>query len=529
VIAHALVLRWVGLWWGAQAVGLGLLALWGLAGFRVLHARTAAFPDRFGVAATSVALGFAVHLGLAFVFFHRPLVKALGVADLRAAALLALGVLVVPAVGGARRLRGDLEPRRWLVSPVGALVLFAGASLVALLAAYGYRDGLAGPENQVSALVAAGQSWRGRDVVPEWGSTQDRHQQLFEGGVALRGFPKGFPRGRFEHRGVETALTAVGYLVGPFQEESWMAVAKPLSLLWLFLAAYGLYAIARPQAPEGAAVAAGLGALLYAALNPSLLTGAAASSYRVFPASGTLYHSVTQQASLGLGFIGIALCVRALQDGARLYAPGCALLLAALFCKPSFFLIAGPLVLLAALLHRRVLERADAVAGAAWLLGGVAFWLLYPRVLGLPTLGLPVEPGFFAWQRNTDLHLPWDVARTGVLVVSVLTLSFAAFVLPLADLLRRRPRPSPSTLLLAAIALLGVGCGLLLVEQGRKAGQGNVMWSAAAGLLLALPLLVRAIGAIESRAARIAAWSIYAAHLASGAWNLWWLGFRGLF
>jgi hypothetical protein len=520
----------VGLWWGAQIVFLALLPLWGLAGFRFLHGQAGAFRDRFGLAVSAVALGCATHLGLAFLWFHRPLVKALGLADLRAAALLAALALLPVAFAGARRLRADALPPRAFASPLGALALFAGASLVALLTAYGYRDGLGGPENQVSALAATGQPLWGRDMAPEWGSTQDRHHHLFEGGVAARGFPRSFPRGVFQHRGVETTLAAVAYLSGPLQVESWMAVSKPLSLLWLFLAAYGLYAIARERAGEAASVAAGLGALLFAAINPWLIGAAADSTYRMFPASGSLYHNVTQQASLGVGLVGLALCCRALADGARLFSVGSALMAASLFYKPSFFMIAGPFLAAAAVLQRRRLSPRDLAVGLAWLLGSVAAWLAYPRLFGLTMLGMPVEAGLFAWQRNTYLALPRYVTSTWMALVIVTVLSFAAFVLPLADALRRRTRPSSAaTWTLLAIAVAGLACGVLLVEQGRKAGQGNVMWSAAAALLVALPLLVQGIERIASPPLRRAAWCVYALHLASGAWNLWLFAWLGLF
>jgi hypothetical protein len=508
----------------------GLVGLWGLAGFAVLASRAPAFPDRFALAAGSVALGLALHMGLAFVAFHRGLVRALGLADLRAAALLALMGLVACAAVGAGRLRRDLEPRTWCASPSGALVLFAAASVVALLSAYGYRDGRAGPEGQLSAVVASGQPWWGSGPAPEWGTSQDRHRQLFEGGVAVRGFPKGFPRGVFEHRGVETTLTAVGYLAGPFQEESWMEVSKPLDLLWLFLAAYGLYALAREWTGEPAAVAAGVGALLFAALNPFLPVLLPFPSYRLFPASGTLYHNVTQQASLAAGFVGLALCVRALRSGAALYAPGCALLAASLFCKPSFFLIAGPLALAAAaMLARDRDRRSDAIRGAAWLLGGVVTWLAYPRVFGLPTMGMPVEAGFLAFQRNTAVLGPWMPESQAMLVTLVVVLSFAGFVLPLVAAMRQRPRLDAGAWLVGAVAVAGVLFGVLVVEQGRKAGQGNVMWTAAAGLLAALPLLVRGIERIAARSVRITAWCVYAAHLASGLWNLGLFGYLGRF
>jgi hypothetical protein len=523
------VLRWVGLWWGAQLVFAGLVVVWALAGFAVLAPKAAALPDRFAVACTSVALGLAMHLAFAFLAFHRGLVRFLGLADLRAAALLALVPLAAIAALGARRLRPGLEPRRWCVSPASALALFAGASLVALGSAYGYRDGRAGPENQLAARVEAGRPWGTGEAVPEWGSSQDRHRQLFEGGVALRGFPRGFPRGVFEHRGVETTLTAVGYLVGPFDDDGWMAVSKPLNLLWLFLAAYGLYALAREWAGEAAACAAGLGALFFAAIDPLLLAGLPASSYRVFPASGTLYHNVTQQASLAFGFVGLASCVRALRSGAGVYAPGCALLVASLFCKPSFFLVAGPLVLGAGLLARAALPRTQLVRGGAWLAGGVGAWLAYPRVFGLPSMGMPLEPGFFAWQRNTSVLWPLVVESTPALLVLVVTLAFAAFLLPLADALRRPPRWDAGARLVGAIALAGVLFGVLLVERGSKAGQGNVMWTAACGLLVALPLLVRGIERIGSRSVRRAAWVVYAAHLLSGLWNLGLFGYLGRF
>ena len=102
-------------------------------------------------------------------------------------------------------------------------------------------------------------------------------------------------------------------------------------------------------------------------------------------------------------------------------------------------------------------------------------------VVGLATLGMPVEFGLFAWQLNTYLILPSYMTGTVAVIVTTATLSFAAFVLPLLDAVRRRARPrTAATWTLLAIAAGGLASGLLLVERGTKAGQGNVMWGAAA-------------------------------------------------
>jgi hypothetical protein len=538
VLLDAALLRFVGLVWIDQLVFAVVVLVWAAAGAAMLYRIRDILPDRLTFYALAATLGMLVHAALCFVLFHTAVVEATGLYDFRAAAQAAFAILLLPALLGARPgFKAARGP--WLATPKATAAIFALASVVAIVTAFGFFNNKDGQgRGQLRAWVASGTPLLEQRTAPNWGDPQDRPSQLFGGDLARRGFPDAYPFGAVSHRGVETTLTGIAYLSGRFFRVRWAAFSKPLCLLWLFVGSHWMFLIARERGlKEVPAVLATAGMLLYAALNLFAFR-APVSSYNIAPASGTLYHNVHQLASVAIGLAGLYLLTRDLRQESGLFAFGCTFLGASLFYKPSFFAMVVPGLALAVLIGRRFRSR-DVLRGASVLLAGAALWYGYPWLLDLPMRwSVPLEVAFLPWQRgNASASVAWPVTSESALAISVLVLGYAALVVPalhagwrLARRLRSQSLPAlattvpPATAVLLVAAAGGILSGLFLI-----AGDGNYMWGSAVGLFCLLPLLVDEIGRIAKRPLRRLAWTIYGAHLLSGAWNLWVFGYWGTF
>jgi hypothetical protein len=489
------------------------------------------FEARDGVSegVASLACGSALHLAVAFVLFHYDLRTALGVADQQAAAGLVLGLVAVTGLWRRHAIPAD---RPFSREPWTAAALLAVASLVALLTAFGWFDGRLGEENRVSTRWRAGQGLASFAPPVEWGSGLDRHAHVF-GRLAARGFPYSFPKGQFQHDGVHTEVVALVLLGGPYSEARAMAGSKPLSLQWLALVAFGTFLLARDVAGASSRAAglAGAGSLLFAAVHPALFGGHGATSFALAPISSVLYHNLTQQASLALGLGGLYVAALALRDaGPRWPFPlGCAVVAVSIFHKPSFFTVAAPALVLAALRAGAGAGLLPRATGIGVLMAGAAGWAAYPRMLGTRTaLGVSVELSPFSWPLHKDLGLPWPTTGRVAAIASVLLLSYAVLVPVAVELIRRaswrkalRSLREPGRLALALAAAFGVASGHLLAETGGYASQGRFMYGYAAGYTCALPLLLRALETLPPGPLRRGGWALLALHLVSGLLNLW--------
>ena len=542
----ATVLRWVGLSWGDQLTFLATLAAWSLAGHLILSRWDRLLPDRFTAYAASTALGMTLHAGLCFVLFHTGVWRLTGLPGPRAAAWAAFALLLVPALIEARRVGRTPDGRLWFSSAWSAAQLLALASILALLAAFGFanndpRVDVWSPI-RVNTLVAARRSPFATSVVPEWGTRQDRHSQAMLGPsqVAELGFPRAFGWRGLPHHGVETLLVGLSVLRGPFSVERSVAFSKPLSLVWLFLVAYWSYLIARAVAElsHGLAVIAAAGTLFYAALNVFAFWGSV-TSYRLAPISGTLYHNLTQPASLAVGLGGLHFALIALRDRRALFALGCLLLGSSFFFKPSLFTLAAPALGLAAALQGRSAGRRDVLVGFGILGAAVVLWFAYPRLLHVDTGNVPIKLAFLPWHRfHAPDRIAWPVGTRLSLALSVLVLSYAGFLLPMLGLaspwrtVRRRLRDAfrhPDVVALTALFALGFLSGMFLVEDNYRYAHGNFMWGYAVGHFTFLPFVVLGISRIQGTFVRRAGWTLYGAHLVSGAWNLLVLAYEGKF
>ena len=541
------VLHWVGLSWGDQLTFLAALAVWSLAGHLILSRRCRVLADRFTTYAASAALGMTLHAGLCFVFFHTSVLRLTGLPGPRAAAQTAFALLFLPACVEAIRVWRAVDTRPWFSSTRSVSRIFVLASIVALFSAFGFANNEArfdfSEDRHVSVkkLVESRRWPFAMNVVPEWGMRQDRYNHVMDGPLRVTelGFPRAFGQG-FQHYGVESLLAGLSLLRGPFSLESTVAFSKPLSLVWLFLVAYWILLIARLSVGlgEGLAVLAAGSVLFYAALNTFMFWGPV-TSYRIAPISGTLYHNITQQASLAVGLGGLYLALVGLRDRRNLFPLGCLLMAGSLFFKPSLFTVAAPSLGVAAALQGRTVWQRGRLAGFGILVAAVILWFGYPRLLHIDMLSAPIRPAFLAWHGfHAPARIAWPVETRLRLALSVLVLSYAGFLLPLLALaspwrrLGARLRTTfrqPDLVALTVLFALSVLSGLFLVEENFRYAHGNFMWGYAVGHFTFLPFVALGLSRIQAPVLRRIGWVVYIAHLASGAWNLLLFAYAGMF
>jgi hypothetical protein len=172
------------------------------------------------------------------------------------------------------------------------------------------------------------------------------------------------------------------------------------------------------------------------------------------------------------------------------------------------------------------------------MVAAVVLWFGYPRVLHVEMLTAPIKPAFLPWHGfHAPEQIPWPVWTWSSLAVSILGLTYAAFLLPVVGLatpwrgVGRRLRAAlrqPDIVALVVLFALSAVSGLFLVEDNWRHAHGNFMWGYAAGHLTFLPFVVLGISRIASAVARRLAWTVYVAHLVSGAWNLFLLAYAGM-
>jgi hypothetical protein len=319
-----------------------------------------------------------------------------------------------------------------------------------------------------------------------------------------------------------------------------VAFSKPLSLVWLLLVAYRIFLMGRFTAglSEDLAVLAAAGVLLYAALNVFVLWSPI-TSYRVAPISGTLYHNTTQQASLAVGLAGLYLAVQALRHRGGLFTPGCLLVAGSLFFKPSLFTVAAPALGLVAALRSREGWRRDELFGIGVIAGLATLWFFaYPRLLHLPVVSTPLKLAFLPWHHgHAPEQIAWSVKSSLVLTLSVSGLSYAGFVVPMLALATTRQSISqwrhaalrrPDIVALILVFALGLVSGLFFLEDNARRNHGNLMWGYAVGHFVLLPFVVLGISRITHTVVRRLGWTVYTAHLVSGAWNLLLFAYGGV-
>jgi len=540
VLFDVAILRWVGCSLWDQLLLLAVVLVWVLAGDAILAHRAVLFPDRFTAGAASMMLGMIVHTALSFATLHTGVLRLLPGGHPRAGAVLAFVALLALAGGGlTRRRRG---PVRRDSRPGIRTRLLLLASVVAVLSAFGFENAGVGwrqylPERLTApGLARAVQATVTAPQTPSWGTSWDREGHVVKqpAQIAAAGLPAAFATGaggraEAQHFGVSTLLASLAMLGGDFSTARAVALSKALSLLWLFLIAYWIYLVAGAflGLTENAALATAAGTLLFAPINLFLLRRAV-SSYGVATLSGTLYHNITQQASLTIGFAGLYLVLCDLRRRGGLFAPGCALIGASLFFKPSLFSVVAPVLGVTTVILCRGRLRREFLPGFFLLGAAPLLWFGYPRIFGLDIRSVNTIVAFLFWQKRYA-HFPWPVANDVELAAAAMVVTYGVCLPPLLWFAvcwkREVPRllsavSRPEILALLLIFVAGFVSGSFLTESGFGSAAGNFMWGYAVGHFAALPFLVRGITEIGRAWLRRIAWTVYAAHLASGGWNL---------
>lgn len=535
----SMLLAWVGVPVSQQLLMLLVWMVFVLAGHAVLGRILRDLPDRFTSLVVCSVFGLACYTGISFFLFHAGVQQTLHV-DMQVASNLALGSLTLAAVVGGWRLAGVADSRPWITHPEWLVGLFGLASLVACLTTFGYvnqelrPDGTTSDRMNIRDWTEARLTPWNSEVVPQWGNTgNDRQSHLVAGPqrISQLQFPEAFIRGS-QHFAVETTISGLVMLDGLPTADRDIAVAKLLTLIWLLLVAFWIFAIGKDILGLSAALAfvAVMGALLFAPLNLYLFKGMV-GTYKLGPAAGTLYNNTTQLASAAIGLGGWYLALRALRGESPLLIVGCFLVAACLFFKPSLFSVAAPALALSGLMSRGI-RWSHFVAGMLLLAAAAGVWFLYPRLMEITSLSPSLELNPFSWYQ---IYVPDSIRWGGnwqLAVAVALALTYASFFLPFfyslgshAEYWQQALR-KPHYLAMLVLFLIGAVSGYFLAEAGRIS-HGNYMWGSAIAIIMVLPLLVRAMAEIPKKSVRHLAWGIYGAQLLSGGLNLFIFAWRG--
>jgi hypothetical protein len=542
-----LVVQTAALWalrvpWGLQAAVLATIAWATAAGAGLLRGVTAGIGDVGARFAIWFLSGMATITGVSYVLFHPTVARALGLDSPAAATALSLTLVGLAAliVGLSRRPRPATATSGVGTGSAAALVLalaLSGATVygVANTTTEGlfYTDGgsileALDPEHP---LVGS--------TLPEWGYPWDYYSHLVEQPVRI--YREGLPTEPVQHHGLQVWLLSSSLGFNGFDVADPVQAAKVLAVpVWFSLLALAGFVAHRVLGLGSlASVAAVASVALFGAIFYPFHEGSRSSYLGFISSSGAMYHNAPQLYSVAMGMAAAALVgLSAKQDRARgdRFVAAAAFVAASFWFKPALFVVFAPALLLAAVLAGKE-QRRTAIATGAVLVLPVLWWVGYPRLIGVPTLGLglEVEPLGFQFLWAADRFPSWISSSPWRLGAAIVLLSFAAWVIPVLAWLRRAGasfrqrgwaalgtvRYSPLQVMVAAALVLGLGATGLLVEEGDRFSHGNLTWPVAAAYVVAMPLLVRLAADLRSRVARLVVAVLLALHLAAGGVHLW--------
>jgi len=541
VVASVLVLQigWLRFLGIAVPFQLGVLSVGALAGWvgwvviRGVLGPIGDQPARIGLAFLA---GLSILTAVSTVLFHTRVGNLIGLGSSAAAARVSLAL--VAAGGGLlwiltrRRARpeaaGQASVAAWVGLAVGALIMSA-------LTLHGIANGSTPklrnllPEDYPISEVDG----------PNWGRPGDYLVHLVR--VPSDIVDQGLPAGRqVAHRGVQVWTLSASL---PFTSESDaldpLRAAKVLApAVWFALLSLGRFVLGHLFALSPRVAGLGTASLaLFAPVNAPLFQVSMSSYMGLVNASGGMYHNTTELHAVALGIGAIALIGSSLQGQAMktgAFAFGTGLLAMSAWFKPNLFLVLGPVMGVLALTKMRR-HPAASLTGAAILALPVLGVLVYPTIVGKslynrgPSIDLLAGYMTHAAERFPD----WVVSSKWVLAAAILTLSFAAWAIPVCSWIGRALRrwrgggglpavyegPKELSVALAASLAVAVAIAFLVVEQTESTG--NFRWPVQAAYVLALPVLFRLIVEIRSRWWRWATWGLLAIHLWGGLLHLY--------
>ena len=531
-----------------QATVLAVIAYAGLCAYPLARlAPRRVQQDAVALAVLCVALGIVLYVVVTFLALHLPSLGVLISAE--TAVRIAVVAMAPLAVIGWKALRSSASTRTDAahsdtgrsVDVILVLITAAMACLISAATIYGYwnqrPERLEGLEEVESVAISSrgGRAERERGAASNWGREFDLVTHLHNFPLLMvENLHYGRPPVPFAaHRGTQVLVIGVLLPTQTFGGIGMADAAKVLSWLLLFCVLYMLAFMGRVVVglpPPLVRLLPVIG-VLFAPINtpPWALDF---SSYRgMFPSAATLYFNITQLTSMSIALAGLVTLGLAVRSAGPAFPLGCALVGASLFFKPSFYSAAAPAIAVLWIAHPRRWNR-SLLLGIAALSAPAVIWAFasavaprrYPIRVDLdPFVGVLAAGGW---------RFP-GLDDNGALVAGIVTIASLAAVVPAAvDRIRpghgtplRTPAvPAPSgrttQSLVVLVLAFGFASGLLFVQLGQSIAAGNLKWATAAGIIVALPLIVGFIARTENTLLRRTSWGLLCAQTLYGVHGL---------
>ncbi len=506
---------------------------------RPLAAHVGEFEAR---AAMALLAGVILSAMTFYLFRHRRVADALGLGDLRAIGLASMALVVLIGVVAAVVFRSH-ERRPVMGSPIPIVVALVLALAMSAGTIYGGVNSTELKSRGATEILAklSPEHPLSSSTTQEWGFASDyySHFVIFTRQVARSGLP--VPSKDLTHRHVQHWALSLTTAFDGYEFSDPVQAMKVASVpLWtaLLLLAWTAALTVFRLTPQLASIVI-LSIMFFAPVRfPPW--DFSASSYRGFiGTSGSIYHNVPQLLVVAIGMAAVLLIGRMSRDGTLLavpYAAACGVIAMSFWFKPSLFIIFGPALGLVSLVWLRRLPK-TVLAGWALLALPIIWRFAYTAVTGIPyeELTVAIEP-LAGYETFAAKKLPGFLAsNTVVLAISVVVLSFLAWLIPLGVWLRRSwpavrgglrrwlegIRTAAPQAVVAIALLLGLLAAFLFVETGRKRDHGNMAWPVMSASLLSLPILVRLTSDIGSQRLRCINWGIIGLHLLAGAVHMY--------
>lgn len=533
LLLNATLLRVLGFELGEQVVVVLALAVATLAGSAFLWRARGAFPDRVSFLLGGFLLGLVVAGAVLFVLLHREVYLRLGLSSVIGATRVGAAILSIPAgIGAWLVVRGGRWDVSWTATPLALPLTLAAALGIGAATCYGAFGERVAELSGVRASVTA-----------DWGNPLDKDVHVIEGPavIASTGFPletDAVP-GASGVFGFETLLVGLAALggegleVGAIQGMRWLAFAVWAALLYLF------FSLSRRlfELTAGQALLVAVAAVLFGPIPPAPFQLRFSAFTGFLWSSGAMYHNLPQLLSVAIGGAGVFLVLSGLERERGAFLAGAVLVSGSFFFKPSLYTAAGPAILLWVPLLGRRLERAR-VLGLFVLLLPIAVWIVYPHLFEGPVAAKSLNPAIAPFEVLFHHERVFPPLIAGHPVSRALAILVFSLALPLFVLVAHarsvgarlfagsgsarlaRLREHLPHLVLATLLLLGLASALLCVERNSRRWDENFLWAAAAGIQLALPLLVAGVSRVRPPSWRSVGLALLALHLWGGVQHL---------
>lgn len=499
LLGNSVVLYLLGVTLITQVCVFSYVALLTLAGAFWLGRIRPAFPDPIAFYVACFFLGIIEAFVLCFVFFHERLCDLLGFATLLGPSLLVTLILIPFAfVTLARGNRWTFErPHAW-----APLCLCLGLALLLVTGTlYGFQNskGRTNPATRVS----------GQRIYANWGTPTDKGTHLLY--IPMSVILEKLPSESLSHIGAQISLIHVAVTLRVRDEDQLVKISKAFIGFVAFGLIYFSYwaAVSLFSSSQLWGCLAAVATVFLAPVTNPLRMPEPLGYMTAIASSRLLYHNTNQLFGVPMGLIAAYLVGMSWRGGfGRCFPAGCALAAGAFFFKPSVYMVLAPAICLMLPFVFRRLSVSEMVAGVGILVVPVVFWAVYPVVFGIEVLNAtPIVRPFALYLHYATEASPGSAAPHPLgFAVRVLGTSFLFLIPALIERCSRIPianvatwigaasrlRPDPVTVFYVLILALGVASSVLLLERDPvRIWHGNYVWSAGAGVLVALPVFFR--------------------------------------